>query len=307
MSDDSYDDLSDEEFKKKVNYKENPDGSVEFNDLSKIADLSADLPESESRDKKSESKPKPNPKKYKNKNKEDEDGRPIFYANKFNGYNISDFELARKTLYESVIIGRQSCYIYQRDNGELDIIDEIDDFDRRIQPSSRHSRQAKARTFDFTSKEELEKMWQDVDSMTIDDFYEDIKSIFSKYIAANDDVIVFLSATTIFTYFIDRFDIVYYPFIIGEHGSGKTAILDVMDETAYRTMMSSSQSEAAVYNSLGYIEPAQQTMLLDEAHIAKGGMLEILKSGYDKKGKVHRVQDTTSGRIVIEQSTFCMK
>lgn len=294
--------------------KEENDNWNEFlnPDKGKDKDAWPDFPKGESEEKTFDDvgakKSKPKPDKPKRKfDPSEEDKRPVFFANKFNGYKIDDAELDKKTLFESIMIGRQSRYIYQEDDGSFALVEQIDDFDRVIQPSSRNSRQAKARTFEFVSEEELKKMWQDVDNMTIDDFFETIKAIFDKYIAADNYIKVFLAATTIFSYFVDRFDLVYYPLIIGDHGSGKTAILDVFDETAYRTMMSSSQSEAAVYNGLGFIEPAQQTLLMDEVHTAKSGMLEILKSGYDKKGKAHRVQDTSNGRIVIEQSTFCLK
>lgn len=255
-----------------------------------------------------DSEPEPKQKKSKKKFDSDEkDDRPIFYANKFNGYKIKDSDTNKKTLFESINIGRESRYLFQNDNETYGLYDQVDDLDRIIQPSSRNSRQAKARSFDFIDLAELDRMWYEIDNMTIDDLFETIKTIFDKYIAADNYIRIFLSATAVFSYFVDLFDIVYYPYIIGDHGSGKTAILDVFDETAYRTMMSSSQSDAAVYNGLGFIEEVQQTLLMDEAHIAKSGMLEILKSGYDRKGKAHRVQDTSKGRIVIEQSTFCLK
>ena len=61
----------------------------------------------------------------------------------------------------------------------------------------------------------------------LDTLYRTVKSIWKKYIDADDFHVSICAADTIFTYFQDIIGLTHYLFFVGNNGSGKSNNLDV--------------------------------------------------------------------------------
>ena len=95
--------------------------------------------------------------------------------------------------------------------------------------------------------------------------YRKVKSIWEKYIDADDFHISICAADTIFTYSQDKIGLTHYLFFVGGNGSGKSNNLTVLHFLAYRNMMSSGMTAANVYQFLGSREEGIGTICEDEA------------------------------------------
>ena len=68
----------------------------------------------------------------------------------------------------------------------------------------------------------------------LDTLYRKVKSIWKKYVDADDFHISICAADTIFTYYQDRLGLVHYLFFVGGATSGKSNRLEVFRFLAYR-------------------------------------------------------------------------
>jgi hypothetical protein len=138
--------------------------------------------------------------------------------------------------------------------------------------------------------------------------YRKVKTIWSKYIDADDFHISICVADTIFTYFQDKIGLTHYLFFVGPPGSGKSNNLLVFNYLAYRNFTSTDLNAANIYQFLGDKEEGQGTLCEDEADRIDEDKLKmaIEKNGYIKGFPVART-DTSFGRMQLKLNTFCWK
>jgi hypothetical protein len=101
----------------------------------------------------------------------------------------------------------------------------------------------------FKSKQEFYEFVKKTKDENLDSLYKKVKSIWKKYVDADDFHISICEADAIFTYFQDKIGLTHYLFFVGDNSSGKPNNLTVLHYIAYRNMMSSGMTAANVYIS----------------------------------------------------------
>ena len=99
---------------------------------------------------------------------------------------------------------------------------------------------------------------------TLDTLYQKAKSIWQKYIDADNDHIAICVADTIFTYFQDKLGMTHYLLFVGDNNAGKSNNLAVFQYLGYRALFDTSITPANIYQYLGGIEEGQGIILEDE-------------------------------------------
>jgi hypothetical protein len=142
---------------------------------------------------------------------------------------------------------------------------------------------------------------------SIDSIYRDVKNMFTKFNDVNQNTISLLSAYTIGSYFQDRFSTIHYLMIVGDNGTGKSAIGDTFESLGYRAVSITDATPATWYRLLGSVEHGQVTIIADEAdNIGESiEVMSILKTGYQPKGKVFRMDSDNRKQQFFYP--YCMK
>lgn len=105
--------------------------------------------------------------------------------------------------------------------------------------------------YTFKSREEFEACIENARQQTLDTLYLKVKSIWNKYIDADDFHISICAADTIFTYYQDRIGLTHYLFFVGNNSCGKSNNLLILKLLAYRNFMSVDMTAANIYQFLG--------------------------------------------------------
>jgi hypothetical protein len=138
--------------------------------------------------------------------------------------------------------------------------------------------------------------------------FKQVKSIWKKYVDADNFHISICAADTIFSYLQDKIGLTHYLFFIGNNGSGKSNNLVIFHYLGYRNMMSTDVTAANIYQYLGNLQEGQGTICEDEADNIDENTdkMRIYKNGYSSGFPVYRT-DTTYGRKQYRFHTFCIK
>jgi uncharacterized protein YdhG (YjbR/CyaY superfamily) len=162
--------------------------------------------------------------------------------------------------------------------------------------------------YTFKSEQEFYESVENTRDESLDSLYRKVKSIWRKYVDADDFHISICAADTIFTYFQDRIGLTHYLFFVGDNSSGKSNNLTVLHYIAYRNMMSSGMTAANVYQFLGSGEEGVGTICEDEADNIDEDRekMKVHKNGYTT-GKYYHRTDTSVGRQQLKFNTFCFK
>jgi hypothetical protein len=162
--------------------------------------------------------------------------------------------------------------------------------------------------YSFKSEQEFHEFVLKTKNENLDTMYKKVKSIWGKYIDADDFHISICAADTIFTYFQDKIGLTHYLFFVGGNNSGKSNNLVVMHFISYRNMMSSGMTAANVYQFLGSGEEGPGTICEDEADNIDQDFdkMKVYKNGYTTRIPYHRT-DTSVGRQQLKFNTFCFK
>jgi hypothetical protein len=160
----------------------------------------------------------------------------------------------------------------------------------------------------FKSEEEFQAFVENIKTKDLDELYKKVKSIWRKYVDADDFHISLCAADTIFSYFQDKIGLTHYLFFVGGNTSGKSNNLTVLHFLIYRNMMSSGMTAANVYTYLGSGEEGIGTICEDEADNIDQDFdkMRVYKNGYTTGIPYHRT-DTTVGRQQLKFNTFCFK
>jgi hypothetical protein len=160
----------------------------------------------------------------------------------------------------------------------------------------------------FKSREEFDLTIEKAKGESRDSLYKKVKSIWKKYIDADDFHISICAADTIFTYFQDKIGMTHYLFFVGNNNCGKSNNLTVLKFLAYRNFTSTDMTAANIYQFLGDKEEGQGTLCEDEADRIDEDRqkMAIHKNGYITGFPVSRI-DTSFGRRQIKLNTYCFK
>jgi len=141
-----------------------------------------------------------------------------------------------------------------------------------------------------------------------EEIYRMVYGEFDLYLDLDDIWKHILSSCVLLTYQQDKVLTVPYLYAYGDNESGKTTILNVMNELCYRPMFGITIPSADLY---GYLEDADciPTILEDEIQgIDKDtDKIKIYKSGYKKGAVVPRTVMLEHDRVIRYYRTFCFK
>jgi hypothetical protein len=162
--------------------------------------------------------------------------------------------------------------------------------------------------YTFRSREEFDNIIEMAKHETLDSLYKKVKTIWRRYIDADDFHISISAADTIFTYSQDKIGMTHYLFFVGNNNSGKSNNLLVLKYLAYRNFTSTDMTAANIYQFLGSGEEGQGTLCEDEADRIDEDRqkMAIHKNGYITGFPVSRI-DTSFGRKQVKYNTFCFK
>jgi hypothetical protein len=224
------------------------------------------------------------------------DGRPRQFAQKFSSNDI---------LVEAVLI-RNKPYFLVSHQGSITIQATLALDDKILVPLDIDSYINKP--YSFLSEEEVRLFIENANNENLDSLYRKTKSIWKKYVDADDFHISLCAADTVYTYYQDKIGLTHYLFFVGNVGSGKSNNLRVMQSLAYRNMTSTDITAANIYQFLGSMEEGQGTICEDEADDIDDDKdkMRIYKNGYTTGYPVLRT-DTTYGRKQYRFHTFCFK
>lgn len=210
-----------------------------------------------------------------------------------------------RVLAEAVMIGKIPYFLVS-ENGTIIPKKQILDGDRVIQPFV--SEMYINRPYTFESLSQVEQYVEETRNETLDSLYKLVKSIWKKYIDADDFHISICSADTIFTYFQDKIGLTHYLFFVGNAGSGKSNNLTVFQFLSYRNMTSTGLTYANIYQFLGSAAEGIGTICEDEADSIDedNEKMKIYKNGYTT-GRPTTKTDTTYGRKQFKFNNFCFK
>jgi hypothetical protein len=160
----------------------------------------------------------------------------------------------------------------------------------------------------FKSKQDFESCVSKFRKEDLDTLYRKVKSVWKKYIDADDFHISICAADTIFTYYQDKIGLTHYLFFVGNNASGKSNNLTLLHFLAYRNFTSTDMTAANIYQFLGSDQEGQGTLCEDEEDRIDEDRqkMAIYKNGYITGFPVART-DTSFGRKQLKLNTFCFK
>jgi hypothetical protein len=210
-------------------------------------------------------------------------------------------------LSEAVIVGGYPFFL-QPKNGEPLLVDKIESNNLVIYPPDTQS--LLSEPYVFESKEEIIHYLDLARKLSsFDQIFSLVKSIYKKYVDAEEHYIVLLAADTIYSYFQDKFATTHYVICIGDNSSGKNSILMTFKYLGYRVLLATGVSPANIYTFLGNVEECQGTIAEDEINNLENEpeKLNVYKSGYsNSSGRIPKV-DLHSGRVQEIYLTYCFK
>lgn len=141
-------------------------------------------------------------------------------------------------------------------------------------------------------------------SMPPDEVCQRLIEGFAKYLDLPSDTaggtVAMLACWSLLTYLSPGLAAVPYVSVSGPMGSGKSRILELLQQVVFRPLLTSSTSEAAIFRSL---HAFGHTALLDEAERLRDpemqGLLANLLAGYKRGGCASRCEQTGDGQIAM--------
>jgi hypothetical protein len=128
-----------------------------------------------------------------------------------------------------------------------------------------------------------------------DELWQQVRDYLYQHIDFNDDLLYEVVTAWIFASWVPEcFESVPYLFFYGPLKSGKTRVLDVLNELCYRALLSANISGPALFRG---VEEWKPTLLLDETeiynHEARSDIIGLLNAGY-RRGQ-HAIRVIQSG------------
>ena len=210
---------------------------------------------------------------------------------------------------EAVLVDKKEKFLLAN-NGEISIVDYIPNGDEIICPPKALSYINKP--YSFSSDQEVQDYIVKAKSQNLDSLYTIVKSMWKKFVDADDFHISICAADTIFTYYQNVAGMTHYLFFVGGPGSGKSNNLEVFHNLAYRNMTSTGITAPNIYAFYGGREEGLGTICEDEANDLDQNedKMKFYKNGYTKNHPVFRQDENgneNSGRIPRKYYTYGWK
>ena len=193
---------------------------------------------------------------------------------------------------EAVIVGGIPYFAIVRGNNNVITLEESIAIDKKNEYKPFEQTAYLSEPYKFESREHFKTCVEKASMESRDSLYRKVKSIWRKYIDADDFHISICTADTIFTYYQDKIGLTHYLFFVGSPGSGKSNNLLVLKYLAYRNFTSTDMTAANIYQFLGSGEEGQGTICEDEADRIDEDRqkMAIHKNGYIKGFSVARTE-----------------
>lgn len=215
-----------------------------------------------------------------------------------------EFMVFKYAGHEAVIVKGKPLFI--RIDNKLNIkgIDKIEEETRILVPP--HLENYPYTPYEFESVAEIQRYLDRAKHETIDSLYEKAKTIASDYNNQSIEKVRLLAIDIIVSYFQDRLPTTHYDIVLGDNGNGKSTWGETYASVGYRARVLTDPNAANILRILGCIEPGQCTIVADEAGLEQDqDLLAALKTGYQLRGKISKVNDTTRNPEFF--STYCFK
>ena len=206
-------------------------------------------------------------------------------------------KMGKGELYESVLRSDGKPFFIQYSHGskEFKLVEKIEENNRILRPPE--SEEYPYSPYEFTSLEEINRYKDFIinNRIDIDYIHQNSKSIITRFNNQDDYKLTLIAADVILSYFQDRFSTIHYDYIVGGNGSGKSSLGDTFGAIAYRAVVMTDPTAPNLFRLLGSIEPAQCTIILEEAdRIDKSPeLMAILKTGSSRNGRVPKINPNT--------------
>jgi hypothetical protein len=209
-------------------------------------------------------------------------------------------------LAEAILIAGRPYFLVSENKEEISIVQSIELEDKIVKPLTQDM--YLSRPYTFTSEQEVRKYIEKTKKENLDTIFHKVKSLYRKYVDADDFHISICAADIVYTYYQDKIGLTHYLFFVGNNDSGKSNNLRVIHILSYRNFMSIDVTAPNIYQFLGNKEEGQGTLCIDEADNidASHELMSISKNGYTKGFRVARI-DTSSGRKQYGFFTFGFK
>jgi hypothetical protein len=194
-------------------------------------------------------------------------------------------------LHESIIIDKNSKFVYLDEDQNAHFIDEIERVNDILVPADTIDTQNPI-PFIFESEGDFQRYLEEAKKLDLETLFDLVESINRKYVDIEDHYHVLLTADMIWTWLQDRFSSTPYNVFTGDNGSGKNSELLVFRFLGYRVYYVVSASAANYYTKMGNIEEGQITIAEDEVgDIAKDrDKRNVFASGYCSGASVPKVE-----------------
>jgi hypothetical protein len=211
-------------------------------------------------------------------------------------------------LHEAVILDGRPIFIkYDHGHQKIETVEKIVETTRIIIPPPRN--EYPYTPYEFESKEELDKYIKRTKTITLDQLYTKCKSIFTKYVDQDNQIIILLTTDSIWTYFQDLFPTTHYFEGVGTNDVGKSSSGYTIEYTAYRVVKATAITGPNYYRLLGTIEPGQCVIIEDEGDSISedSDKVKIFKAGYELDGKVPKINMNSKTQEQKWYYPYCYK
>ena len=202
-----------------------------------------------------------------------------------------------KKLFESVLISGVPCFVSISHDGQPEILSEVEEADRILKPFERDSNPIEQ--YSFATLEELKTYMERAQGESLDTLWTMVEQTVRSFNDTDERNICIMTANIIFSYFQDIIGMTHYLFAVGQVGTGKGSMLEIMHQLAYRAVLISNATAPNLYRMLGSIEKGQiGALLMDEANTIENDIfiMEVLKTGYKGSSRIPRIVDASSSK-----------
>ncbi len=201
-------------------------------------------------------------------------------------------QMGKGELYEAILSHDLPFFAkYDHQSKEFILVENIEENSRILRPPERE--EYPYYPYEFSNLEEINQYRDFIirNNIDLDYLFLKSKSIISKFNNQDSYKLTLIAADVILSYFQDRFSTIHYDYIVGGNGSGKSSLGDTFGAIAYRTVIITDPSAANLFRLLGSVEPAQCTIILEEAERIERSpeLMAILKTGYSRNGRVAKI------------------